>query len=202
MKHILAIVLLSMSSLMLASADTPDTPDPLIEPALALAKICVNEASWQSPADCRLIWQVAGTHAPDVAGKVAFLRRHSRCVLGEADHARRPGNCRWSRDLEWGDTPPPQWPEGVSWENHIPRWERVRTLAYDIVRENPSGGPCRGRPVTWGGAMDAERAIARGLVPLTCRETLNQGYARGPRLRRATITGTVSANVARGGGAS
>jgi len=145
---------------------------------LALAKVCVNEAGFTSLADCAMIWQVVQTHHQDARRGLAWLRAHSRRVLGSR-RCRR--NCRWSRNLSRSLAAPQGWPQSARWRPEA--WQAVLTLADALVAGERAWAPCKGVPVTWGGRMDRAGALARGLVPLTCYGTRNHGWAR-PQARR------------------
>lgn len=180
-----------------------DDPE-VISAALDLAKYCANEAGLNSHADCRMIWQVASTFGDTMAERVAFLRRHSRCVLTEEppENLAERGNCRWSRSLTWSDARPDNWPSHLDWNGrNARRWREVRALSLQLVTTPEPPRQCNGTPITWGGAMDADRARRRSLVALDCGETLNTGYVR---VRRAVAPppartgGTLRATVAAG----
>lgn len=152
--------------------------------ALAVAKVAVNEASLAHvrPAEVALIWQVTEARASTSAARLAWLRAHSPCVLGDRDV--RPGNCRWTRHLRDDDTQPEGWPEHLAWSRYAPRWRQVRALARRLVSGRVVMRPCPRAPWTWGGReIDMARALERGLVPLGCRSpitgepTLNEGFA-------------------------
>lgn len=156
------------------------------ELALAVAKVAANEASLSAirPAEVALIYQCAEARASTNSARLAWLRRHSSCVLTDramtAEETR--GNCPWARALEDDDAEPDAWPEHISWPRHARRWAQVRELARRLVDGRERFRPCAGEPFTWGGEMDRERAIERGLVPLRCVDeegapTLNTGYA-------------------------
>lgn len=153
----------------------------VLSAALDLAKYCANEAGLNSLSDCRLIWQVASTHGSTLERRIAFLRRHSRCVLTERppEDLEERGNCRWSRSLTWSDREPDNWPSHLSWTGrNAERWRVVRALSLELVTSPTPPRQCNGAPITWGGRMDADRAVRRRLVPLNCGDTLNTGYVR------------------------
>jgi hypothetical protein len=149
---------------------------------LAVARTAANEA-FGSPGDVALIAQVTRSHGRSRATRLRWLRRHSPCatgVLSQQEAEQRPGNCRWSRNLDRSLKRPLGWPTGLSWTRYRRVWQRTLTLSRQCVRGR-CRSPCEGRPWTWGGAMDDAGARARGLVPLVCTETLNGGYGRPPR---------------------
>lgn len=161
------------------------------ELGLAVAKVCANEAGFSSPADCDLIWQVVATHHPDSRRRLAWLRAHSRRVLGTR---RCRGNCVWSRNLTRSSRKPEGWPEGARWRPAA--WAALLVQADALVAGDRVEAPCDGAPTTWGGAMDHAGALRRGLIPLTCAGTRNRGYAR-PRIDRTQLIYRV--RVVRGG---
>jgi hypothetical protein len=141
---------------------------------LAVAQVCVNEAGFDSPADCALVWQTAENRAETTRGRLFWLQQHSRRVLG--DRPCRRGNCRWSRHLGWNSRMPTGWPRAdVAWRPE--RWALVRDLAQRLVRGEELRRPCPAPPFTWGGRMDFAGAQERGLVRLHCEGTLNEGFA-------------------------
>lgn len=176
-----------------ASANVPPEHDPeptvteLLE--LSIAKVCVNEAGFNSPGDCAMIFQAArrfyarGGVSADQR-RLDWIRRHSCRVLG-AQYCIRPRpcrvghNCRWSRNLTWGDATPEEWPS----RNRFPvrGWARVRAYVSRLVRGQEVSTPCEGRIITWGNASDAPGAHRRGLIPVACVGTHNTGYERIPR---------------------
>lgn len=220
-KLLVGLVMVALAAITTAPAMADDVvpqintqveTDPLHHPdaevvsaALDLAKYCANEAGLNSHNDCRLIWQVASTHGETWRERMAFLRRHSRCVLTvdpPEDLAER-GNCRWSRELTWSNARPAHWPEHLDWtRRHASRWRAVRELALQLVTTPEPPRQCNGTPITWGGTMDADRAQRRRLIPLDCGDTLNTGYTRA----RSTVapsphdagSGTMPATVAAG----
>lgn len=164
-----------------AATSSPTTVREQLE--LAVAMVVANEAGFRSPGDANLIWQVVSRFRSNEA-RLAWLRSHSCRVLGQ-EYCRRPRpcpedrNCQWARELTWGDTPPTAWPaDAGAFPAHS--WGRLRAHVRQLVRHG-APNPCNGRPITWGGDMDAERALEQGLVALDCGETRNTGYARAPR---------------------
>lgn len=161
------------------------------ELVLAVAKVAANEASLARirPAELALIWQVTEARAETAEERLAWLRRHSSCVLTDRplSERERRSNCIWSRGLNRDGKRPMGWPEHLSWARYAPRWAQVLELSRRLVSGEESMRPCPGRPFTWGGPMDRARAIERGLVPLGCRDprtgepTANEGFAIAPR---------------------
>lgn len=157
--------------------------------ALAVAKVCVNEAGWDSPPDCDLIWQVVRSHGETDLERLRWLRCHSPRVLDPEGRfcgedrkrcAKDRGNCWWSRNLTTTGRKPSGWSETevVPWARYRSRWLRVVTYCKALVAGGipPRGWPCARAPDTWGGDMDEEEALDAGMVPLECRGTKNEGY--------------------------
>ncbi len=169
-----------------AQDDAP--PRPLSELALSVARVAMNEAPG-FPADLALIAQTTLAHGDTDEARLAWLRAHSSCVLGDEEPSRAPGNCAWTRNLTDSDEQPAGWPAHWRWDRHVTTWARTREHAARLMRgERPSRGwPCARTPITWGGAMDLADAIERGLVALDCRDprtglpTRNTGFVRRPR---------------------
>lgn len=159
---------------------------------MATARMCANEA-FGHRADCLLIWQTVRKHGRTPTERLAWLTRHSSCVLRPEDppaSRRRVGNCRWVRHLQDSDVVPALgWPTNWRWEgSNRMTWERTRTLVRElVVGRRPRGGwPCRRDPDTWAGRVtDAARILEmrERLEPLGCtdpanreRPTLNEGF--------------------------
>jgi len=151
------------------------------ELALAVSRVCVNEASLSAaaPEDCALIWQAARNRARTDESRLAWLRAHSSCVLTDRPMSEQEaqGNCRYSRYLQDNDTQPEGWPEDLEWGRFTRRWQQIRTVSLRLVTGRLRLEPCDGAVFTWGSAEDHANALAHGLVPLVCRGTLNTGYA-------------------------
>jgi len=155
-----------------------EAPSPKRELALALAKTCVNESGWSSKADCAMIWQTVRAHGRTDENRLSWLKRHSHTIFSE-EPVRR-GNARWTRDLNWDGEKPKLWPSGVPWERFAPKWEGVLGYAHGLVNGAVKLRPCPRGVITWGGDMDIQSAIKRGLAPLACRGTINTGFRRRP----------------------
>ena len=162
---------------------------------LAVAKVCANEASLRRsrPADCALIYQVARRHGETPEEQLAWLSRHSRCVLGAVAPRVMRGNCRWTRQLTRRGTQPDAWNGEVArWRNFQPQWlSMLRFCDRLVMGARPRRGwPCEKDPQTWGGTMDD----AVGYTLVTCRGTVNNGYMypRWNRVRPPEIEDTVT----------
>lgn len=159
--------------------------------ALWLARICVHEAGWSSPDDCRAIWRVfergARRHRTTPIG---FARMYSRTVFDGTRQDPRG----WITRLDASGDEPAGYPRFAEhtvngrrlrhrhppWSNYRDAWLEVLALSERVVQ-----GRARARcsPDDWGGAMDAERAARIGLVPVNCGETHNLFYVRPRRVR-------------------
>lgn len=142
---------------------------------LAVAKVCANEASLTASfQDCALIWQVVSGRARTPEARLAWLQSHSRRVLGDRECSEHR-NCWWTRNLQANDVQPEGWPAEWTWRPE--QWARLRRWSAQLVSGQRRHRPCEGTPVTWGGRMDRPQAAERGLVPLQCAGTENDGYA-------------------------
>lgn len=156
--------------------------------ALALAQVCANEAGFDSMTDCALVHQATLAHGDTHAERLAWLRLHSRAVLGPDDGTARSraGNAAWTRNLRWSDAAPAGWPSHwPSWSRFAARWRALRAYALALVAGRVAGAearPCDGPVWTWGSPQDRARALRMGLVPLRCvgvdgEPTRNEGWA-------------------------
>jgi hypothetical protein len=155
--------------------------------ALALAKTTLNEASFgASPADLYLIWQITEARGRTNERRLEWLRRHSSCVNTNRpmSAAELRSNCRWTRNLGWSDAQPEGWPAGFPWlRRHRERWSQMRRVSLALVRGRVYTRPCPVAPSTWGGrVIDLAQALARGLRPVGCRGTANEGFVLASRL--------------------
>jgi hypothetical protein len=71
------------------------------------------------------------------------------------------------------------------WELRVmPVWEDTLRYADYLVRGGRYNRPCHVPPRTWGGPMDVRRAVRRGLYPIGCAGTANDGFATADVCRR------------------
>lgn len=157
--------------------------------ALAIAKVAVNEASLErvQAADVALIYQATLAHGQSARARLRWLERHSSCVLTDRSLRDRElrTNCVWTRGLRDGDAQPEGWPVAIAWSVYVRRWRSVRRAALELVLGTSSIPlPCVEQPTTWGGAMDHEHALRRGLRRVVCRGTANSGYMSARRRAR------------------
>lgn len=199
------LALVGMGALLsFRSCATPaHAEDKTQEAALALAKVCVNEAGFLAPADCAAIYQtfvnLRGRQPGDIieaaeahSGRVMGVREASCDVEGSANTTCR-GNVVWSRELEWNNNVPPSWNEPVPFRPE--RWERMRQFAMRLVTGAERRRPCMGTPITWGGPQLDDwvlrernrRRAERGHPPLqilACDGTYNHFVGHPPRADR------------------
>lgn len=156
--------------------------------ALTLARVCVHEAGWDSPADCAAIWRV-WTRGAERTGlrRASFARAYSRRLLVERSVTRR-----WASGLRRDGLEPEGWPSvemrlergavrvvrAPAWSAYRERWLRVLEQADAIVRGEGLALPETCEPDDWGGAMDAERAERLRLIEVECGDTRNRFFVR------------------------
>lgn len=144
--------------------------------ALALAVVAAHEGALDNLRDTDLVWQVVESRASSTAGRLRFLRQHSPRALGlEPCNGR---NCVWSVDLLRDPDATPQNTDQGYWRSvRAPQWRLIRERAMALVYGAADDArPCLRAPYTWGGAMDHAGALKRGLRPLGCSGTLNDGF--------------------------
>jgi hypothetical protein len=183
MKTAIAILFLLMVLWTSTSAaqDLPAMSEIDRELALSIAKVTMNEASFAAaPEDLYLIAQVVMGWADTNAGRLERFRRHSSCVLTDRPltEFEQHSNCRWSRHLSWNLEEPENWPPPIEWAGRHQRiWLRMLQLSARIVLGASFPHPCSTTPTTWGGrVIDHDQALRRGLLPLGCTGTANEGY--------------------------
>ena len=156
---------------------------------LAVAKVAANEASLARvrPDDVALIWQVTEGHGDTDAERLRWLTAHSSCVLTSRSLSafEQRSNCRWSRGLTASGREPAGWSStypGLAWGPYRGRWAQVRELARRLVSGELDLRPCPETPDTWGGrVIDMEQALRRGLRPVGCVGTVNEGFVYASR---------------------
>lgn len=147
-----------------------------------VSKVAFNEAL-DSPVDLALIWQVTEGHGETHAERVRWLEGHSPCVSGrltQDEAQRRPGQCRWTRNLTRAAHAPRGWPwSAAHWRHRIrPRWLAHVERARELVEGRDPYRPCTETPTTWDGARWRERAERRGYRVVECDAAQNLGYVR------------------------
>jgi hypothetical protein len=152
------------------------------ELALAMARVTANEASLGARVvDAALTWQVTRSHGDTSEERLAWLRQHSSCVLGDQPLTRRQRrtNCVWTRNLADSDAQPEGWRDRYGpWDAHAPRWARLRRqMRIFVAGRSHIRMPCRETPWTWGSrSLDMDHALAIGLRPLGCVGPVNEGF--------------------------
>lgn len=145
--------------------------------AFEVARVAMNESMG---ADLALIWQVVEGRARGAPGRRRWLRSHSRCVAGmlpEAAVQRRPGPCRWTRELRPNGRRPPSW-RGDGWPRMRVRWLTTLRRSLRHARGELLPIVCPSTPASWDGPAWGAAAARRGWVALDCKGTLNVGYVR------------------------
>lgn len=145
--------------------------------ALTLARVSLNEGSDSEP-DGELIAQVTLGRGHNAASRLAWLRSHSRCVSGvlsQDDAYRRPGSCRWTRNLHPDGRRPRGWDRvrDGHWTRTRGRWRTVLERAVEYVRGDRPAAICDEQPLSWDGTRyGRERVAPRGgrRRILDCRE--------------------------------
>lgn len=138
--------------------------------AVTLARLCVHEAGWESPADCVLIHNVLVgiSERDDVSYRRAAelaAPRLARCAVSR----------RWVCGLDEDAVRPAHWPL-ASWETYRTHWLEILDHARNVIAGTvPS--PCHHRPRVWGSAADVVRGRELGhtWVDAGCRGTRNLG---------------------------
>lgn len=175
-------------------ADEPPLTPEQHDLYLAVSRVCANEA-FGHPADCMVVWQAVRRHGRTPSERLAWLRQHSRCVLGASAPVRALGNCPWTRNLTDSDRQPDGWPADWRWEpnassrngGHVATWARTRRLVRRMVLGGtpPRGWPCAQDPDSWAGrvtdaahiqAHAGTRLALRCTDPVTHAPTLNEGF--------------------------
>jgi hypothetical protein len=150
---------------------------------LVLARVCVHEAGWESPADCAAIWDVltSGAERHGISRR-SFAHAYSgRALRGRTS---RP----WVAELNERGDAPRSWPrvwvardgrvmEHPGWGVFRARWLALLEECRRIVAGEVASS-CVEPPHDWGGPVDDERARRLGLVRVSCGETRNRFYLR------------------------
>jgi hypothetical protein len=150
--------------------------------AVEQARTAMNEAGG-SEADLIMIHNIVLAEAGEnVHARRSWLRSHSPCatgVLTQAQADRRPGNCRWTRNLMPVQRQPPEgFPRPDLWNRTQERWGRQLRLSLRLVAGIEAQIVCAEQPETWDGPRGVEGAIARGWRQVDCKGTRNNGYVR------------------------
>lgn len=164
-----------------APAWCPGDPVELQAEILALARVCAHEAGYDSPGDCAAIREVHLNLA--LARGTSVLEQawgySPRALSGRSG---RP----WLAELGPWCRQPESWPGPGDWALIESLWaEHLLISTRAVLAPAKLGEPCRGTIHDWGcpDCGDRERARRLGLIPVVCRGTENDFYAR-PSLRR------------------
>lgn len=156
-------------------------------PALALAVLCVSEASWTcfNIDDGLAIHEVVlrGAARHDVS-YAQFARMYAPRQFGAKPPA-TPHRAWLSQLNEAGDAPPAWW-RAVPWTRYRDQWLRILAKARRYVERNTLANVsewsvCDSEVHDWGGFAARPRAVRRGLIPVKCGNSHNDFYAR-PRV--------------------
>lgn len=162
-------------------------PDYRPQLALELAVVAAHEGALDNVQDTALVWQVVEARGRTDRERLSFLRSHSGRALG-----RKPcteANCVWSVELLNAPSKTPASVDQGYWRSvRAPQWELVQRKALGLVYGVDDDRPCLGTPYSWGYAGDLDGAYRlRGLVPMGCEGTLNDGFALAPRVLSAAV---------------
>lgn len=183
----LLVLLLILPTLSITSANeglgatSPGTSPLDDEAALLGAKLCVNEATWNT-VDCAAIMHIRlrSARATGVSLRDRLLELHGGASL-RPDRALNPApndGRPWIGDLNLEGREPSHWNyrNTMSWEEGQRRFSQI----LDTVRGVMSGrikDPCRRGsivPNTWGDrGRDRDRALRNGYTPAFCGVTSN-----------------------------
>lgn len=148
-----------------------------------VARVTFNEAL-DSEDDLAMIWETVRGSGDSAAQRYYWLRSHSPCVSGvlsQDDAYRRPGNCRWTRNLTPEGNRPRGWDRSMHgrWSWLRDRWVAhvARVVAYVSGRERRI--LCPVSPTSWDGARWRDEIVSRGFTILECKGDMrNLGVIR------------------------
>lgn len=139
---------------------------------LALAKICVSEAGFQtSTNDCALIFQTLKTRSRMHQVSLGMMRSYSPDVFNK----NRTDARRWVPYLNARFAEPEHWSETVRvpWTARSEAWHAVYNLASELIRTNPAN-TCGVRIDHWGAKHFRRRQhLAEGWTIVECGVTKN-----------------------------
>jgi len=148
------------------------------ELALWVARVAANEGALKARSQAALVWQTTRNAAPTTEKRSEWLSKHSPRVHGR--RACRAGNCRWTPALQRGEEQPEALglPADYWTLKVLPLWLDTLTYVDWMVQgERDSEDPCHITPRTWGCEMDRPLALSRGLYPIGCADTKDDGFA-------------------------
>lgn len=125
------------------------------DPGLLLARTCVHEAGFDSPADCQLVHAVLSgiVERDGVSYRQAWRLASPR--LARCD-VRRSWVCRLRADGER----PAGFP--ARWSRYRDRWMAVLEVSRRLIAGEQVAAVCAERPRVWGSRSDVARGRARG----------------------------------------
>lgn len=146
---------------------------------VAVARLCVSEASFSATADCRAITWIVSRQAERRGVSIAeyVARQHHRHVRSE----QRP----WIGGLDASMERPEGWPEDqIAWEPRgVALWSRRLAEVRGYLADGQHG--CSAAPAVWGGLVTDHARIlrleARGYERVDCGVSRNAFLRRGAR---------------------
>ena len=141
---------------------------------LALAKICVSEAGFQTRTnDCMLIYQALKTRSSTGEITMGIMRAYSGQTFDRS--STRTDSRRWIPFLNHEFSKPHGWSETivVPWSARSRAFEQVYEYAGNLIRTRPEN-PCGARIDHWGSkSYQRQRLLHDGWTIVECGETLN-----------------------------
>lgn len=158
-----------------------ETPSPVLDDSrlpkaiqlrLALARICISEAGFQTTTnDCALIYQAIKTRSRTHQITLGMMKSYSPGVFNK----HRTDERRWIPYLNANFTEPEHWNETVMvpWGARRSAFIAVYNLAAELIRTNPAN-PCGVRIDHWGAKRFKRRQhLAEGWTIVQCGNTKN-----------------------------
>jgi len=143
---------------------------------LALARICVSEAGFQTRTDdCVMIYHALKNRSRTGQLTIGIMRAYAPLSF----NTERTDSHRWVAHLNERFTEPQGWSEVVpfSWSAKRDDWIRVYNLAGEIIRNNPAS-PCDLQVDHWGArGFRREMLLDNGWTLLECGDTLNDFWS-------------------------
>jgi len=154
---------------------------------LALARICVSEAGFQTRTDdCLMIYHALRNRSRTGELTIGIMRAYAPLSF----NTNRTDNHRWVAHLNERFTEPEGWSEvvGFSWSAKRDDWIRVYNLAGEIIRNGPES-PCELSVDHWGApGFRRELLLRRGWTLLECGDTLNDFWSLPIREEEVEVT--------------
>lgn len=187
-----------VTAISLATCAPVSSAQTRITDQLALARICASEAGlperrqeggWRFTDDCAAIYRAISFGAEHTGMRwQGFARAYSGRVFDQTLTTPRA----WVAHLAPDGSEPRNWPtqrfvaqrDGTSrvlphapWSAYREAWLALYQHAGEVIAGRAIA-PCEGPVSDWGGAMDHERAVRIGLIPVVCGTTLNEFWLR------------------------